>query len=61
MAVYGLSLGSAERFVSLVRDPDGSLARSPTPWIAPGCGSTLFHVIVDGGLYRVGVKRTSVF
>jgi len=56
-----LSLGSAERFVSLVRDLDGSLARSATPWVAPGCGSTLFHVIVDGGLYRVGVKRTSVF
>ena len=35
--------------------------RKRKQWIAPGCGSTLFHVIVDRGLYRVGVKRTSVF
>jgi hypothetical protein len=44
-----------------MRDFDGSIARSATPWVAPGCGFTLLHVIVDGGLYRVGVKRTSVF
>ncbi len=47
--------------MSLARDRDGSLARSATPWVAPGGGSTLFDVIVDGGLYRLGAKRTPVF
>jgi hypothetical protein len=47
--------------VNLVRDLEGLLVRSATSWVASACGSTLLHVIVDGGFYRVGVKRTSVF
>ena len=48
--------------MSLVRDLDGSLARSATPWVAPGCGSTLLHVVVEGEvLDDAGTRSPRVF
>jgi hypothetical protein len=46
--------------MSLARDRDGSLSRSAAAWVAPGRGSALFDVIVDGGLDSLGAKPTPV-